>query len=117
MFLFKRTFLLLFFSEGGDPLELLQVVIPDLQDLTTWMANALEVLHCVHQLLRQRGADVGMLSNGPPSSLPASGSEAIESMSLLQEVIVYSFQQALYPATKVCYIVTLMLLISHTSKC
>ena len=99
--LYVSTVLVLNSFRDGDPLELLQAIIPDVQDQVIWMANALEVFHCVHQVLHQRGADVSQLTSTPPSSLPTDGAEAVEAISLLQEVIVYSFQQVLYPATRV----------------
>ena len=68
-------------------------MLPDLHELVVWKANALEILHVVNQLLRELA-----LTTGHPATV---SKKLSESASLLQEIVVYAFQQVLYPVTKV----------------
>lgn len=82
-------------------------LLPGLKPLLLWMANAIELLHFIQhhvpQLLPFRGPPGG---RGGPEVLP--GSEVLstqtaceEAMTVLEEVIMFTFQQSVYYLTKV----------------
>ncbi|XP_051245330.1 ras-associating and dilute domain-containing protein-like [Dicentrarchus labrax] len=96
-------------SSDGQPehLQLLsmQELIPGLQPLVLWMANSIELLHFIQhevpQLLpwRQDQEDEGLLDAEMSSTRIA----CEEAMTVLEEVIMFTFQQSVYYLTKSMY--------------
>ncbi|KAK9534597.1 hypothetical protein VZT92_007032 [Zoarces viviparus] len=93
----------------GQPerLQLLSMeeLIPGLQPLVLWMANSIELLHFVQhevpQLLpwRQDQEDKGLLD----SEMSSTRTACEEAMTVLEEVIMFTFQQSVYYLTKSMY--------------
>ncbi|XP_031717949.1 ras-associating and dilute domain-containing protein-like [Anarrhichthys ocellatus] len=93
----------------GQPerLQLLSMeeLIPGLQPLVLWMANSIELLHFVQhevpQLLpwRQDQKDKGLLD----SEMSSTHTACEEAMTVLEEVIMFTFQQSVYYLTKSMY--------------
>ncbi|GLD71333.1 ras-associating and dilute domain-containing protein-like protein [Lates japonicus] len=87
-----------------DQLHLLSMdeLIPGLQPLVLWMANSIELLHFIQhevpQLLpwRQDQEDEGLLD----SEISATRTACEEAMTVLEEVIMFTFQQSVYYLTK-----------------
>ncbi|XP_029363886.1 ras-associating and dilute domain-containing protein-like isoform X2 [Echeneis naucrates] len=96
-------------SRKGQPdhLQLLsmQELIPGLQPLMLWMANSIELLHFIQhevpQLLpwRQDQEDEGLLD----SEMSSTRTACEEAMTVLEEVIMFTFQQCVYYLTKSMY--------------
>ena len=95
-----------------DPMHLLNTMSHDLQELSAWMANVLEIANCARRLLRNLGvnpasasanASLSSLSGGTAldSAEAALDQELSESLTALQDIVIYAFQQVLYPVTKV----------------
>ncbi|XP_018540197.2 ras-associating and dilute domain-containing protein-like [Lates calcarifer] len=90
-----------------DQLHLLSMeeLIPGLQPLVLWMANSIELLHFIQhevpQLLpwRQDQEDEGLLD----SEISATRTACEEAMTVLEEVIMFTFQQSVYYLTKSMY--------------
>ncbi|KAJ8413728.1 hypothetical protein AAFF_G00082350 [Aldrovandia affinis] len=99
-------------SSGGqqDPEELqllsIQELIPGLRPLLLWMANAIELLHFVQQEVPQllRWSPEEEEENlGLDSHLSSTQSASEEAMTVLEEVIMFTFQQSVYYLTKTLY--------------
>ncbi|XP_065193262.1 uncharacterized protein LOC135824453 isoform X3 [Sycon ciliatum] len=99
-----------------DPMHLLNTMSHDLQELSAWMANVLEIANCARRLLRNLGvnpasastnASLSSLSGGTAldSAEAALDQELSESLTALQDIVIYAFQQVLYPVTKLLYMV------------
>ncbi|XP_067427452.1 ras-associating and dilute domain-containing protein-like [Thunnus thynnus] len=96
-------------SNDGQPeqLQLLSMdeLIPGLQPLVLWMANSIELLHFIQhevpQLLpwRQDQEDEGLLD----SEMLSTRTACEEAMTVLEEVIMFTFQQSVYYLTKSMY--------------
>ncbi|XP_010748476.3 ras-associating and dilute domain-containing protein-like isoform X2 [Larimichthys crocea] len=94
-------------SGDGQPdhLQLLSMeeLIPGLQPLVLWMANSIELLHFIQhevpQLLLRPQEDKGLLD--PEMSSTRTACE--EAMTVLEEVIMFTFQQSVYYLTKSMY--------------
>uniref|UniRef100_A0A671WSS2 Ras association and DIL domains 2a n=1 Tax=Sparus aurata TaxID=8175 RepID=A0A671WSS2_SPAAU len=96
-------------SSDGQPehLQLLSMeeLIPGLQPLVLWMANSIELLHFIQhevpQLLpwRQEQEDEGLLD----SEMSSTRTACEEAMTVLEEVIMFTFQQSVYYLTKSMY--------------
>uniref|UniRef100_A0A3Q0SC75 Ras association and DIL domains 2a n=1 Tax=Amphilophus citrinellus TaxID=61819 RepID=A0A3Q0SC75_AMPCI len=97
-------------SSGDGPSEQLQLLsmdelIPGLRPLVLWMANSIELLHFIQhevpQLLpwRQDQEDEGLLD----SEISATRAACEEAMTVLEEVIMFTFQQTVYYLTKSMY--------------
>ncbi|XP_061567080.1 ras-associating and dilute domain-containing protein-like isoform X1 [Cololabis saira] len=90
-----------------EELQLLSMdeLIPGLQPLVLWMANSIELLHFIQhevpQLLpwRQDQEDEGLLDFEMSSTRTA----CEEAMTVLEEVIMFTFQQSVYYLTKSMY--------------
>ncbi|XP_035261471.1 ras-associating and dilute domain-containing protein [Anguilla anguilla] len=97
-------------SCGGqqDPEELqllsIEELVPGLQPLLLWMANAIELLHFIQQevpqLLRWSPEEE---EEGLDSHLSSTQSASEEAMTVLEEVIMFTFQQSVYYLTKTLY--------------
>ncbi|KAM7387391.1 hypothetical protein PAMA_009827 [Pampus argenteus] len=92
----------------SEQLQLLSMdeLIPGLQPLVLWMANAIELLHFIQhevpQLLpwRQDAEDeAGLLD----SEMLSTRTACEEAMTVLEEVIMFTFQQSVYYLTKSMY--------------
>ncbi|KAM3598954.1 uncharacterized protein V6R79_024667 [Siganus canaliculatus] len=96
-------------ASDGQPehLQLLSMeeLIPGLQPLVLWMANSIELLHFIQhevpQLLpwRQVQEDQGLLD----SEMSSTQTACEEAMTVLEEVIMFTFQQSVYYLTKSMY--------------
>ncbi|XP_019113833.2 ras-associating and dilute domain-containing protein-like isoform X1 [Larimichthys crocea] len=95
-------------SGDGQPdhLQLLSMeeLIPGLQPLVLWMANSIELLHFIQHevpqlLLRPQEDKAGLLD--PEMSSTRTACE--EAMTVLEEVIMFTFQQSVYYLTKSMY--------------
>ncbi|XP_034046340.1 RA_Radil_like and Myo5p-like_CBD_Rasip1 domain-containing protein [Thalassophryne amazonica] len=89
-----------------EPLQLLGVdkLIPGLQPLVLWMANSIELLHFIQHdvpllLLKQNQEDEGLLD----SEMSSTQTACEEAMTVLEEVIMFTFQQSVYYLTKSMY--------------
>ncbi|XP_041813697.1 RA_Radil_like and Myo5p-like_CBD_Rasip1 domain-containing protein [Chelmon rostratus] len=90
-----------------EHLQLLSMeeLIPGLQPLVLWMANSIELLHFIQhevpQLLpwRQDQEDEGLLD----SEMSSTRTACEEAMTVLEEVIMFTFQQSVYYLTKSMY--------------
>nr|XP_015211661.1 PREDICTED: ras-associating and dilute domain-containing protein-like [Lepisosteus oculatus] len=92
-----------------DPEELsllgIKELIPGLQPLVFWMANSIELLHFIQQdvpklLHWDSEEDIAEMSD---SQLSATRSASEEAMTVLEEVIMFTFQQSVYYLTKTLY--------------
>nr|XP_033501514.1 RA_Radil_like and Myo5p-like_CBD_Rasip1 domain-containing protein [Epinephelus lanceolatus] len=96
-------------SSDGQPehfqLLSMEELIPGLQPLVLWMANSIELLHFIQhevpQLLpwRQDQEDQGLLD----SEISSTRTACEEAMTVLEEVIMFTFQQTVYYLTKSMY--------------
>ncbi|KAM4530933.1 ras-associating and dilute domain-containing protein-like isoform 2-T2 [Odontesthes bonariensis] len=96
-------------SGDGQPEHLrllsMEELIPGLQPLVLWMANSIELLHFIQhevpQLLpwRQDQDDEGLLA----SEMSSTRTACEEAMTVLEEVIMFTFQQSVYYLTKSMY--------------
>uniref|UniRef100_A0A672Y4E8 Si:ch73-281f12.4 n=1 Tax=Sphaeramia orbicularis TaxID=375764 RepID=A0A672Y4E8_9TELE len=94
-------------DDQPDPLQLLSTdeLIPGLQPLVFWMANSIELLHFIQhevpQLLpwRQDQEDQGVLD----AEMSSTRTACEEAMTVLEEVIMFTFQQSVYYLTKSMY--------------
>ncbi|XP_047428005.1 ras-associating and dilute domain-containing protein-like [Mugil cephalus] len=95
-------------SDGqSEHLQLLSMkeLIPGLEPLVLWMANSIELLHFIQrdvpQLLpwRQEQDDEGLLD----SEMSSTRTACEEAMTVLEEVIMFTFQQSVYYLTKSMY--------------
>ncbi|XP_074511909.1 ras-associating and dilute domain-containing protein-like [Sebastes fasciatus] len=94
-------------GQQPEPLQLLSMeeLIPGLQPLVLWMANSIELLHFIQhevpQLLpwRQDQEDEGLLE----SEMSSTRTACEEAMTVLEEIIMFTFQQSVYYLTKSMY--------------
>uniref|UniRef100_G3PNH4 Uncharacterized protein n=1 Tax=Gasterosteus aculeatus aculeatus TaxID=481459 RepID=G3PNH4_GASAC len=94
-------------AEQPERLQVLSMeeLIPGLQPLLLWMANSIELLHFIQhevpQLLpwRQDQQDTGLLD----SEMSSTRTACEEAMTVLEEVIMFTFQQSVYYLTKSMY--------------
>lgn len=94
-------------DEQSEQLQLLSMkeLIPGLQPLVLWMANSIELLHFIQhevpQLLPWRldQEDEGLLD----SEISSTRTACEEAMTVLEEVIMFTFQQTVYYLTKSMY--------------
>ncbi|XP_037333200.2 ras-associating and dilute domain-containing protein-like [Pungitius pungitius] len=83
----------------------MEELIPGLQPLLLWMANSIELLHFIQhevpRLLpwRQEQEDTGLLD----SEMSSTRTACEEAMTVLEEVIMFTFQQSVYYLTKSMY--------------
>ncbi|XP_034749247.1 RA_Radil_like and Myo5p-like_CBD_Rasip1 domain-containing protein isoform X2 [Etheostoma cragini] len=83
----------------------MEELIPGLQPLVLWMANSIELLHFIQhdvpQLLpwSQGQEDEGLLD----SEMSSTRTACEEAMTVLEEVIMFTFQQSVYYLTKSMY--------------
>ncbi|XP_063066861.1 ras-associating and dilute domain-containing protein [Engraulis encrasicolus] len=97
-------------AQHQDPaaLSLLSIsdLIPDLQHVFFWMSNSIELLYFIQQKSPRYMHTIEQLDTGSKESiLSASISVSEEAMSVLEEVIMYTFQQCVYYITKSLYVV------------
>ncbi|KAM9492855.1 ras-associating and dilute domain-containing protein isoform 1-T1 [Salvelinus alpinus] len=98
-------------AQHQDPasLSLLSIsdLIPDLQVVFFWMSNSIEILYFIQQKAPAYTQGIETLdSKGSKESLlSATISANEEAMTILEEVIMYTFQQCVYYITKSLYIV------------
>ncbi|XP_077980052.1 ras-associating and dilute domain-containing protein-like [Glandiceps talaboti] len=89
-------------SRPNDAVASMKELLPDLQSIIFWMANALEMLN------HFQGAMIDYLMS-PAESLPPGSRASLataddEVLSVLEEVVMYTFQQTVYYLTKTLYI-------------
>ncbi|XP_064817905.1 ras-associating and dilute domain-containing protein isoform X2 [Oncorhynchus masou masou] len=98
-------------AQHQDPasLSLLSIsdLIPDLQVVFFWMSNSIEILYFIQQKAPAYTQGIETLdSKGSKESLlSATISANEEAMTILEEVIMYTFQQCVYYITKSLYVV------------
>uniref|UniRef100_G3PWL4 Ras-associating and dilute domain-containing protein n=1 Tax=Gasterosteus aculeatus TaxID=69293 RepID=G3PWL4_GASAC len=92
-----------------DPanLSLLSIsdLIPDLQTIFFWMSNSIEILYFIQQRAPAYTHCIETLQGSKESLLSATISANEEAMTILEEVIMYTFQQCVYYITKALYVV------------
>uniref|UniRef100_A0A8C2WA20 Ras association and DIL domains n=1 Tax=Cyclopterus lumpus TaxID=8103 RepID=A0A8C2WA20_CYCLU len=92
-----------------DPstLSLLSIsdLIPDLQTIFFWMSNSIEILYFIQQRAPAYTHSIETLQGSKESLLSATISANEEAMTILEEVIMYTFQQCVYYITKALYVV------------
>ncbi|XP_070581241.1 ras-associating and dilute domain-containing protein-like isoform X2 [Ptychodera flava] len=85
-----------------DAVHSMKELLPDLQTIIFWMANALEMLnHFQNSLVDYLMSPDESLPPGSRASLAAADEEVL---SVLEEVVMYTFQQTVYYLTKTLYI-------------
>ncbi|XP_036394808.1 ras-associating and dilute domain-containing protein [Megalops cyprinoides] len=97
-------------QQDPEQLQLLTIeeLTPGLQPLLQWMANAIELLHFIQQEVPQllrwipEEDDENMCLD---SDLTSTQSASEEAMTVLEEVIMFTFQQSVYYLTKTLYTV------------
>ncbi|XP_028850560.1 ras-associating and dilute domain-containing protein isoform X2 [Denticeps clupeoides] len=97
-------------AQHQDPasLSLLSIsdLVPDLQIIFFWMSNAIEILYFIQQKSPTYMQRIEHLDKGSKESLlSATISVNEEAMTILEEVIMYTFQQCVYYITKTLYVV------------
>ncbi|KAM7419602.1 hypothetical protein PAMA_016619 [Pampus argenteus] len=96
-------------SPGEKPasLSLLSIsdLIPDLQTIFFWMSNSIEMLYFIQQRAPAYTHTIEILQGSKESLLSATISANEEAMTILEEVIMYTFQQCVYYITKALYVV------------
>ncbi|XP_054633970.1 ras-associating and dilute domain-containing protein isoform X2 [Dunckerocampus dactyliophorus] len=96
-------------AQHQDPssLSLLNIsdLIPDLQTIFFWMSNSIEILYFIQQRVPSYTHNMEILQGSKESLLSATISANEEAMSILEEVIMYTFQQCVYYITKALYVV------------
>uniref|UniRef100_A0A3B4B9H0 Ras-associating and dilute domain-containing protein n=1 Tax=Periophthalmus magnuspinnatus TaxID=409849 RepID=A0A3B4B9H0_9GOBI len=87
-----------------DPasLSLLSIsdLVPDLQTIFFWMSNSIEILYFIQQRTPAYTHSIENMQGSKESLLSATISANEEAMSILEEVIMYTFQQCVYYITK-----------------
>ncbi|GCB83572.1 hypothetical protein scyTo_0024481, partial [Scyliorhinus torazame] len=91
-------------SENNGDVAVIKMaeLIPGLQPLIYWMSNSIELLHFIQQevpilLTWEQHMDQYACHNDQFSSTKAASEEA---MTVLEEVIMFTFQQSVYYLTK-----------------
>ncbi|XP_075891045.1 ras-associating and dilute domain-containing protein isoform X3 [Nelusetta ayraudi] len=96
-------------AQHQDPasLSLLSIsdLIPDLQTIFFWMSNSIEILYFIQQRAPAYTHTMETLQGSKESLLSATISANEEAMTILEEVIMYTFQQCVYYITKALYVV------------
>ncbi|MGH0114522.1 UNVERIFIED_CONTAM: hypothetical protein FKN15_019662 [Acipenser sinensis] len=92
-------------KQDPDKLSLLSIkeLIPGLQPLAFWMSNSIELLHFIQQEVPKLllwGEEGGEIED---SQVSATRSASEEAMTVLEEVIMFTFQQSVYYLTKTLY--------------
>ncbi|KAK1886901.1 Ras-associating and dilute domain containing protein [Dissostichus eleginoides] len=90
-------------SQDPASLSLLSIsdLIPDLQTIFFWMSNSIEILYFIQQRAPAYTHTIETLQGSKESLLSATISANEEAMTILEEVIMYTFQQCVYYITKV----------------
>ncbi|KAA0722600.1 Ras-associating and dilute domain-containing protein [Triplophysa tibetana] len=99
-------------AQHQDPtsLSLLSIsdLVPDLQFIFFWMSNAIEILYFIQQKSPTYMQAIELMDDkagSKESLLSATISANEEAMTVLEEVIMYTFQQCVYYITKTLYVV------------
>ncbi|KAM4603670.1 ras-associating and dilute domain-containing protein [Polymixia lowei] len=96
-------------AQHQDPasLSLLNIsdLVPDLQTIFFWMSNSIEILYFIQQRAPAYTHSIETLQGSKESLLSATISANEEAMTILEEVIMYTFQQCVYYITKSLYVV------------
>uniref|UniRef100_A0A3B3X5A4 Ras-associating and dilute domain-containing protein n=1 Tax=Poecilia mexicana TaxID=48701 RepID=A0A3B3X5A4_9TELE len=96
-------------AQHQDPasLSLLSIsdLIPDLQTIFFWMSNSIEILYFIQQRAPAYTHSIEALQGSKDSLLSATITANEEAMTILEEVIMYTFQQCVYYITKALYVV------------
>ncbi|XP_028311243.1 ras-associating and dilute domain-containing protein isoform X2 [Gouania willdenowi] len=96
-------------AQHQDPasLSLLNIsdLVPDLQTIFFWMSNSIEILYFIQQRVPAYTHSIETLQGSKESLLSATISANEEAMTILEEVIMYTFQQCVYYITKALYVV------------
>ncbi|XP_042254358.1 ras-associating and dilute domain-containing protein [Thunnus maccoyii] len=96
-------------AQHQDPasLSLLSIsdLVPDLQTIFFWMSNSIEILYFIQQRAPAYTHSIEILQGSKESLLSATISANDEAMTILEEVIMYTFQQCVYYITKALYVV------------
>ncbi|XP_072319090.1 ras-associating and dilute domain-containing protein isoform X2 [Eucyclogobius newberryi] len=96
-------------AQHQDPasLSLLSIsdLVPDLQTIFFWMSNSIEILYFIQQRTPAYTHSIESMQGSKESLLSATISANEEAMSILEEVIMYTFQQCVYYVTKALYVV------------
>ncbi|KAK7929369.1 hypothetical protein WMY93_005764 [Mugilogobius chulae] len=96
-------------AQHQDPasLSLLSIsdLVPDLQTIFFWMSNSIEILYFIQQRTPAYTHSIENMQGSKESLLSATISANEEAMSILEEVIMYTFQQCVYYITKALYVV------------
>ncbi|TRY64400.1 hypothetical protein DNTS_017097, partial [Danionella cerebrum] len=97
-------------SQDPASLSLLSIsdLVPDLQFIFFWMSNAIEILYFIQQkspTYMQTIEHMDDKAGSKESLLSATISANEEAMTILEEVIMYTFQQCVYYITKTLYVV------------
>uniref|UniRef100_A0A1A7Y248 Ras-associating and dilute domain-containing protein n=4 Tax=Iconisemion striatum TaxID=60296 RepID=A0A1A7Y248_9TELE len=96
-------------AQHQDPasLSLLSIsdLIPDLQTIFFWMSNSIEILYFIQQRAPAYTHSIEALQGSKESLLSATITANDEAMTILEEVIMYTFQQCVYYITKALYVV------------
>nr|XP_055062070.1 ras-associating and dilute domain-containing protein isoform X3 [Misgurnus anguillicaudatus] len=99
-------------AQHQDPasLSLLSIsdLVPDLQFIFFWMSNAIEILYFIQQKSPTYMQTIELMDDkagSKESLLSATISANEEAMTILEEVIMYTFQQCVYYITKTLYVV------------
>uniref|UniRef100_A0A671MLX4 Ras-associating and dilute domain-containing protein n=1 Tax=Sinocyclocheilus anshuiensis TaxID=1608454 RepID=A0A671MLX4_9TELE len=98
-------------AQHQDPasLSLLSIsdLVPDLQFIYFWMSNAIEILYFIQQKSPAYMQTIELMDDkagSKESLLSATISANEEAMTILEEVIMYTFQQCVYYITKSLYV-------------
>uniref|UniRef100_A0A8C6V2Q0 Ras-associating and dilute domain-containing protein n=1 Tax=Neogobius melanostomus TaxID=47308 RepID=A0A8C6V2Q0_9GOBI len=96
-------------AQHQDPasLSLLSIsdLVPDLQTIFFWMSNSIEILYFIQQRTPGYTHTIESMQGSKESLLSATISANEEAMTILEEVIMYTFQQCVYYITKALYVV------------
>ncbi|XP_042079796.1 ras-associating and dilute domain-containing protein isoform X3 [Haplochromis burtoni] len=94
-------------SQDPASLSLLSIsdLVPDLQTIFFWMSNSIEILYFIQQRAPAYTHSIETLQGSKESLLSATISANEEAMTILEEVIMYTFQQCVYYITKALYVV------------
>uniref|UniRef100_A0A4W5N773 Ras association and DIL domains 2a n=1 Tax=Hucho hucho TaxID=62062 RepID=A0A4W5N773_9TELE len=96
-------------QQKPEDVQLLSIeeLIPGLRPLVLWMANSIELLHFIQhdvpQLLPWRQEEEEEEGSEPESEMWSTRTASEEAMTVLEEVIMFTFQQSVYYLTKSMY--------------
>ncbi|XP_039629956.1 ras-associating and dilute domain-containing protein isoform X2 [Polypterus senegalus] len=79
-------------------------LVPDLQLIVFWMANSIEILYFIQQKTPEYIQGIEDVKGSKESLLSTTISANEEAMTILEEVIMYTFQQCVYYITKSLYV-------------